>query len=104
MVPGVGFNNCATEPYMTQHMSSINAEGLVDNYTDLDEYFKFQTGVSDALKEALGNPDATVDDWIAGWESTNETHAEMMMDIACIGNAKALVAGVATLAVAVYAL
>ena len=104
MVPGVGFKNCMTEPYMTKHFASVNAEGLVDNYTDLDDYFKTQTDVSDALKEALENPDATVDDWIAGWESTNGTHEGMMMDITCIGGAKALVAGVASLAAAAYAL
>ena len=82
----------------------MNADGTVNNYVDLANFWNNAAGAKEYLSGELGldSASATVDDWISAWESTKETQEGFILTVNC-EHAKALAAGIATIAAAVYA-
>ena len=102
---GGNVSGCAYPAYVAQSAGEVDETGNVSNYKDLANFWENSTGTKEALSEALGldAATATVDEWIEAWGSTVATQEGFILTVGCIGNARALAAGIATVAAAVYA-
>jgi hypothetical protein len=100
MAVGEGTSACFSAAHVAAREAASDADGLLDNYTDLEIFLEQNPGADVLLGLESG---ATADDWITGWGSDLNTHEKMIIKSMCIEDVVAdssnmLVASLMTLA------